>query len=337
MIAIERLISAARKRLGPEGKHQWTRSALLCPLLLAGLPGNSSAAGLVQAVTGNFCSAAAADMRTACGFDTADNFWVKSAICANLADADERAACEEEKRQDFADDHALCAAQYAGRADVCKDLGEARYDPVVDPANFVDPAAIGTSVAANPFLILTPGYTRIYSSPTELITVTVTKKTVKIDGVICTVVHDISKSGNYVNEDTDDYFAQDLQGNVWYFGELSTAYDKGELPSTDGSFKAGIDGAKPGIVMFAAAQLGQEYREEFALGEAEDIAKVESLTATETVPAASCAGNCLKTLNFTPLEPDATENKFYVPGIGEIVSFDSADPSQREELVEYHY
>jgi hypothetical protein len=76
-----------------------------------------------------------------------------------------------------------------------------------------------------------------------------------------------------------------------------------ELVSIDGSFKTTRDGALPGILIPAAPRVGDAYRQEAGIGNAEDAVEVLSVTGDETVPGASCAGNCLVTREFTPLEP----------------------------------
>ncbi|MGQ0622500.1 MAG: hypothetical protein ACT4QA_21760 [Panacagrimonas sp.] len=306
-------------------------------LILGFLPGNAAAQELAASGSRNFCSATANSLQTACRSAAREDFFVSAANCSNISDAGDRAECQADRAGSLREDNAECVEQREARGDVCDALGEARYDPEIDPANFVDPAAIGTSVTPNPYLILTPGYTRIYRGEDEEITVTVTHRTLRIAGVKCTVVRDIARVGGRVEEDTEDYFAQDLQGNVWYFGEVSTSFDREELPSFDGSFKAGIDEAKPGIVMFAAPEVGVTYREEWSLANAEDIARVVSLAASASVPGGRCNGTCLETRNSTPIEPDNVERKFYAPGIGELLAFPIDEPGAREELVEFHY
>jgi len=76
------------------------------------------------------------------------------------------------------------------------------------------------------------------------------------------------------------------------------------------------------------------YRQEFLLGEAEDVAEALSLTGSANVPAASCDGNCLITKDYTPLEPDGEENKYYAPGIGLILEV-NVETGGRVELVEF--
>jgi hypothetical protein len=106
-------------------------------------------------------------------------------------------------------------------------------------------------------------------------------------------------------EDTRDWFAQDDAGNVWYFGENTALIDDRGLPvDLSGTWTAGVDGAQPGIVMEAAPAIGDFYRQEFLLGEAEDLAEVSSLTETVTVPfPPGTFENCLKTRSLPPLRP----------------------------------
>ena len=86
--------------------------------------------------------------------------------------------------------------------------------------------------------------------------------------------------------------------------------------------------------MFAAPQVGRTYREEASWNNAEDLSEVLSVTATEHSPAATCAGNCLLTRAFSPLDPGVSERKFYAPGVGQIVGTKDGE-SGRLELVEF--
>jgi hypothetical protein len=145
-----------------------------------------------------------------------------------------------------------------------------------------------------------------------------------------------------VVEVTDDWYAQDIDGNVWYCGEISENYEAfdgdlttgPELVDIDGSWKAGRDGAEPGILLPFAPEPGQVIRQEFAQGDAEDVIEVLAIDATEMAPGGVCDGSCLLTRDFTPLEPDAEENKYYVPGLGLIVEVD-VESGDRVELVEF--
>jgi hypothetical protein len=217
------------------------------------------------------------------------------------------------------------------RQALCSALGQGAYDPDLSPSRFVSPAAAAAN--PNPYLRLVPGTVRVYEGDGEHITVTVTNRTKVIAGVTCTVVTDtVLVMGTQTLEDTEDYFAQDVLGNVWYFGELVKNYEGGELVDLDGSFLSGTAGAKAGVAMPAAPVVGATYRQEFAFGEAEDAGEVKSVTGSTTVPAASCSGTCLVTRDFTPLEPGHEENKYFVPGIGEILAV-NLETGARTELV----
>ena len=166
------------------------------------------------------------------------------------------------------------------------------YRPAISPADFV-------STIDNPFLPLKPGTRFVYESATEKgverTETVVTSETRKVLGVICVVVWDSVRLNGELIEDTYDWYAQDGQGNVWYFGEDSKEYKGGKLVGTKGSWGAGVDGAQPGIVMKATPQVGDSYRQEYYQGEAEDMAKVVALGEKVSVPFGSFAG-CLKTI-----------------------------------------
>lgn len=226
-----------------------------------------------------------------------------------------------------------CGEQLKARLKICSALGEAAYDPKIVPANFVDPAVIGKSIAPNPYFPLVPGMKWVYKGGDETITVTVTGKTKKILGVSCAVVRDVVSEDGTVTEDTQDWFCQDISGNVWYFGELSKEFEDGQLKSLEGSWEAGVDGAKPGIIMLAQPVAGKVYRQEFSLGNAEDMGKILSLTGSASVPAASCVNNCLLIEDFSPLSPGGVEHKYYAPGIGLILEL-NPESGRRTELVQ---
>ena len=194
----------------------------------------------------------------------------------------------------------------------------------------------------NPYLPLIVGSEWIYEGEDETIVVTVTDKTKLIDGVTCLVVNDVVfDEDDQLIEDTDDWFAQDTDGNVWYCGEISKNYEvyegddpeDAELVDIDGSFKVGRAGAKAGILFKANPIIGEDMRQDVALNEAEDVAKTISLTASASSPAVSCINTCLETSDYTPLEPDVYEQKFYLPGVGFILEIDPE--GERVELVEF--
>lgn len=217
------------------------------------------------------------------------------------------------------------------RKAVCKRLGQEPYDPIINPTNFV-------SGVNNPFMPLVPGTTYIYEGMTaaglEHNEVAVTSNTTLILGVTCIEVRDTSTVNGELVEDTLDWYAQDTDGNVWHFGENAKQYAGGLVVGVEGSWTAGIDGAKPGIIMKASPAVADFYRQEFSLGTAEDMAEVVSLTETVTVPYGSNTTftNCLKTEETSPLEPEALENKFYASGIGNISTIDLVT-GEKSELI----
>jgi hypothetical protein len=135
--------------------------------------------------------------------------------------------------------------------------------------------------------------------------------------VKCVVVNDKAWKNGKLIEQTYDWHAQDKEGNVWYFGEDTKEYKNGKVTSTKGSWEAGVDGAKPGIIMEAHPKVGQSYRQEYYEGEAEDMAKVQSLNESLTVPYGSF-DHVLVTKEWTPLEPSYHEHKYYARGVGQV-------------------
>ncbi|OHB66485.1 MAG: hypothetical protein A2Y77_03135 [Planctomycetes bacterium RBG_13_62_9] len=204
------------------------------------------------------------------------------------------------------------------------------YNPVIDPANFV-------SVIDNPYFPLTPGTTFTYEAETadglERDVVSVTHDTKVILGVTCIAVTDQSTLDGVIEEDTVDWYAQDIDGNVWYFGEDTKQYENGEVVGTVGSWEAGMNGAQPGIVMQADPQPGASYRQEFLAGVAEDMGKVLRLNARVSVEWGDF-DSCLKTKEWSPLEPGAVEQKYYAQGVGLVLIEELKGKTVRVELVD---
>jgi hypothetical protein len=184
------------------------------------------------------------------------------------------------------------------------------YAPHIDPAEF-------TTTIDNEYFPLKPGTTFVHEGGKEHSEMSVTSETKKVMGVECVVVDHKEWEGDKLIEKTYDWFAQDKEGNVWYFGEDTKEYEDGKVVSTKGSWEAGVDGAKPGIIMQAHPKVGQTYRQEYYKGEAEDMAKVQSLNDSVTVPYGSF-DHVLVTKEWTPLEPSYHEHKYYARGVGHV-------------------
>jgi hypothetical protein len=188
------------------------------------------------------------------------------------------------------------------------------YTQTIDPADFV------TGVD-HPFLPFATGAKFVFDGD-EHVEVTVLPETKLILGVATTVVRDQVFVDGLLEEDTLDYYAQDRDGNVWYFGETTAELDEsGTVTSTAGSWIGGVDGAYPGIVMLALPQAGDSYHQEYLKGEAEDLALVTALTGTIKVMGTTWSGtDVIVTEEWTPLEPDVRERKTYVRGLGVVES-----------------
>jgi hypothetical protein len=210
------------------------------------------------------------------------------------------------------------------------DLGAKQPPSQIDPDDFV-------SVIDNPYFPLTPGTTFIYRGETEgeptRNETYVTYDTKLILGVTTTVVHDQAFDKGVLVEDTFDWYAQDVDGNVWYFGEDTKELDKnGNVISTEGSWEAGVDGAEPGIVMLADPKKGDRYQQEFAPGIAEDMAQVIGFEDSFCVRY-GCFEDVLVTKEWTPLERGVVENKYYAKGVGFIFGVMVKGGDEQTELV----
>ena len=214
--------------------------------------------------------------------------------------------------------------------------GSTRTNPCKnpDPSNFV-------RKVDNKFFPLEPGTTFVYKGEEEGVpsrnTVEVTHDTKTILGIDTTVVHDRVFKGKgqkeYLAEDTFDWYAQAKDGTVCYFGEDTKELDKnGNVISTEGSWEAGVNDAKPGIIMEAHPKVGDTYQQEFAAGVAEDMAKVLSLDKSTCVPY-GCFDHLLLTKEWTPLEPGVVEHKYYAKNIGFVREVTVKGGKERSELV----
>ena len=212
--------------------------------------------------------------------------------------------------------------------------------PVFNTANFTHPVQ-------NLRFPLVSGTTYFYEARAEeglfRTEVTVTSNRKPINGVSAVEVHDVvwldvENGPTVLIEDTLDWYAPDNVGNVWYLGESTVEhlYDEDwnqTGTTTEGSWEAGVNGAQPGFIMPAEPRPGFSYRQEFAPGIAEDVAKVERLNAIVSVPYGTFS-NALVTKEWTPLEPGAVERKYYAAGIGLVLVQEfHGKGTVREELV----
>lgn len=205
----------------------------------------------------------------------------------------------------------------------------------------LDPAKFSVAID-NPYWPMAPGSRWVYrerdgEGGTQRVVVTVTGRTRRIaNGIEARVVHDVVSEDGEPVEVTDDWYAQDSQGNVWYLGERTAEYEDGRVVSRAGSWEAGVDGAQPGVAMPADPQVGMAYRQEHYAGEAEDRARVLSIDEQAEVPFGHFA-DVVMTKDLVPLEPKVLEYKLYARGIGPVLVLDVSGASGREELVAYRH
>src|SRR3954453_7396643 len=182
---------------------------------------------------------------------------------------------------------------------------------------------------SNPWLPLEPGARWVYRGVEEGRTmrdvVTVGRRPQVIGGVACTVVRDRVYLAGRLAEDTLDYYAQDSGGSVWYFGEDTKELDRqGRVTSREGSWRAGVDGARPGIVMPRRPRVGQRFEQEHYPGHAEDRFRVVTVQRSAVL-----------TEEWTPLEPGVREHKWYVRGVGMIAEVTVKGPREHADLVSF--
>lgn len=227
---------------------------------------------------------------------------------------------------------ALLALAIASTAVANRGLPEGSEPVVLDPAEF-------TTKVDNTYFPLRPGSRWVYreidaEGNRQKVVVTVRRRTRLIaNGVTARVVRDIVTEDGEKVEVTDDWYAQDSKGNVWYLGEATTEFVDGEPKTTAGSFEAGVDGAQAGVVMPADPRVGDRYRQEYYEGEAEDRAKVRSLEGTASVPFGDF-DKLVVTKDVSPLDsPKVYEKKSYARGVGLVRAVTVSGGGDREVLV----
>ena len=306
------------------------------------------------------CEKSAGSMLKACYFDVRDDLNETIASCQHISDRGDRWACYTSAYTAKGEDSEECGAVHEARVDACDVLEEDRYDPdpLLDPANdFVDP---DFPVMTNPYISVAAGHTYVLWAgeideesgemvPEELVVVHSTFEQRDVLDVPCRIVVDVvfeveEEDGEVeytVVEATDDLFALNSMGDVFYCGEVSRNYEDGVLRDLDGSFEAGIEWAKAGTLMLFTPIDGLAHRTEFAPGEAEDIIQYVSAASGPTDDEGGDNAlhpcdetGCLRTYDFAPLDPEGYEFKFYeaLKGFVLAVGIEDGEVVEREEL-----
>ena len=205
----------------------------------------------------------------------------------------------------------------------------------LDPAEF-------TAEIDNPYWPMSVGSRWVYSETDsegaeQRVVVTVTDRTKKIaNGIEARVVIDTVTENGVPVEITEDWYAQDKRGNIWYLGEYVSNYENGEVVDHEGSFEVGVDGAQAGIAMPANPKPGMSYRQEYSKGVAEDRGAVITVGEERVeVPFGFFKKGVLMTRDLVPTEPKVEELKFYAPGVGPLLSIHLDEPGGRAALVSY--
>jgi hypothetical protein len=303
------------------------------------------------------CEKTADLLAHACTSEIRDDELVARAKCLNMAEAEDRTECYAEAATGRAEHRKLCAGQEKARLAACRLVGSGRYDPEFEAEDF--DSDYRNLTQPNPYFPLTIGNRWEYVGEDETDTLEVLDETKLIEDVTCIVIQDQVRGidDDLLLEDTDDWYCQAKSGDVFYLGEEVKNFESfdgdnprvAELVSVDGSFKDGRDNDRGGLIFPAIPKVGAAYYEEFSLGNAEDLARILSVTyrygvnadLDRFVPKAlaeqlCAAGNCVVTHNTSQLEPGIVGRKYYARGIG---VFAETDPAKglKQQLVNCNF
>jgi len=229
---------------------------------------------------------------------------------------------------------ALVAAGGAGAPGSAPSLApvHGHYAPKIDPNDFV-------RTIDNRYFPLEPGTGFHYKGVAEdgrtpqRDDEVVTHRTKRILGVRCAVVRDVVSSRGKQIERTLDWYAQDKHGNVWYMGEDTRELRHGKFVRMSDSWEAGVDGAKPGIIMPGHPRRGDAYRQEYYPSHALDQARVIGRAGPVTVPYGSFEKTLVTVETSPKIDPGVRERKYYVAGVGAVKEHTVAGDHEEIELV----
>ena len=332
-------------------ENEMMRTSLPRPPVRFTLLGLVSLVLLGQAIAADAqCYTATINQYSACRFEAQDDYYTARAICYETSSVD-RFGCLVEARWEYSATGRECRDQFYARLKVCRLVGLGPYDPDWEPENFE--TDFNQPSSPNPWYPLIPGTLWVFESEDETTTITVEDATKDVEGVDCIVVRDVVSEGEDLIEDTDDWFALSLDGDVFYCGEEVKDYEyfdgddprEAELVEIEGSFKHGRDGDKAGLLFPGDPRVGDAYRQEWSAGNAEDVAMVLSTSygygndseldefAPEGLVELLCDDDCVVTKEWTPLEPGVVEYKYFAPGIGPFLEV-KPDDGEIAQLVE---
>lgn len=304
-----------------------TLAAIFCAILPLSAQSVSGSAQS-EALPERPCEAMARAAYSAARSDAVTEFWMDIALAVNEPGAQmgQRLAEAWTIRREALEE---ALVQYRARLRVCEELGHGVYAPVMTPTQFT------ANVNAN-FFPLTPGSTYVYESQTSLgverYESTVLDRVLQVNGIPCRSVSTFEYLDGALKERTIDWYSQDSFGSVWYLGEVTQEFEDGLPVAMDGSWRAGIDGAKAGHKLPGSAMVGDVFRMEFLLGSAEDVARVTAVGQTVTVPAGTFDG-CIAVQEWSPLDVRELVLKYYAPQVGMVLEINQRT-GERAELIE---
>ena len=209
------------------------------------------------------------------------------------------------------------------------------YNPQINTTDF-------TTQITNKYFTLPVGKKMFFDAESEEgienIEIHITGETKVIEGVTTLVYLDTVRKNGKIHEITKDYLAQHkTTGDVWYFGEEVDNYDeKGNFKDHAGTFIHGKDGAKAGIWMKSEQKINDSYRQEYFKGEAEDIRDTVS-TGLTVITKLGSYKDCVKVYDWTPLDSESKEHKYYCPEVGGLVLTEHLMTGKRSELTKVIY
>jgi hypothetical protein len=201
----------------------------------------------------------------------------------------------------------------------------AQQGPAIDPGwtgPFTFESGELASSGRNPYVVLEAGRTSTLEGGTTRLVITVLADTRVVDGVETRVIEERESDKGALVEVSRNYFAISRRTNsIYYFGEDVDMYKNGKVTSHEGSWLAGVKGAKPGLWMPGEPLVHAKYYQEIAPGVALDRGEIVSLTETVTTPAGKFT-DVLKIQETTPLELKSKEFKYFARGAGLIMDGD---------------
>ena len=205
-----------------------------------------------------------------------------------------------------------------------------------DPANFIN-----STVINNEWMPMQPGTHWAVEGTavddegnhfTRRIEFTITDLTKEIEGVQTVVAWIVDYNDGEVIEKEIAFYAQDKDGNVWYFGEHPEEIEQGEFVKAS-PWIAGIEDARPGIKMMAEPKLGiPSYFQGWGPAvEWSDYAQIDQV-GQETCVAVDCYKDTLVIAESSLGEVNAFQLKYYARGVGEVRVGWRGEDATREDL-----